>query len=123
MGHNITFLTLNPPFNCGARCQCGWSAERSTTWQKVQDQVMHHEVMVQRARAQLGSKRPTLRSQRDHYREMALDETNSQHERNLWTQLADELDQRLNDQAPPPEDQETLPFDVKGLERTRSDRT
>lgn len=119
--HRITYLNLNPPFLCGARCQCGWTAERSTTWQKIEDQIMKHDVMVQRVRAQLGSKRPSLRSQRDYYRDMANDTDNPAHERELWGKLADELDQRLNDQAPPSGDQETLPFDMKTQERTRSD--
>lgn len=119
MSHTITYLDLKPPRTHGALCKCGWRADPQVTRQAVEDEVLRHEMFVQRVRTQLRVKNPTLRSQRDHYRNMADDETIRESERRLWKQLADELDARLNDSGAEHGEQVALPFEV--ARKTRSD--
>lgn len=59
------------------------------------------EQMKQRARRGLTyGGRPSLRAQRNFYREQADNKDLSARDRRLWRQLADELDKRLNEAAP-----------------------
>lgn len=121
--HMYDWIESPPPFRYQARCNCGWTSDRQATKQAVDDQIMKHEAQVQRVRAQLGTRRPSLKSQRDYYQQMADDHTNPSGERELWQGLADELSDRLGDDVPAGQGQEALPFDVKGLKRSRSDIT
>ena len=63
----------------------------------AEDEFFKHIEMVERARLHLGTRTPSLKHQRDYYREQADDVNLPANERELWEQLADELDARLND--------------------------
>lgn len=77
-------------------CTCRWISEAGTR-QEVEDFILKHHEMVQRARAALGTRTPSLKSQRDFYAQQADDPNNSREERELWRLLARGLTARLND--------------------------
>lgn len=65
----------------------------------VEDEVLKHEENVNRARLQLGTRTPSLKSQRDYFRAMAENPNVEPRDRRLWGILADELDTRVEDPA------------------------
>lgn len=76
-----------------ARCSCkdrsgfGGKADAAAwEWEHLQD--------VQRARTAL-ARTPSLRVLRDHYLHQATDPNVDAHERHLWQQLADELENQI----------------------------
>jgi hypothetical protein len=76
--------------------------------QEVEDLSMAHDRVVESARAGLRSRTPSLKSQRDYYREKANDLSEPAGSRLLWGGLADQLDHRLNDQHQDPDAQPAL---------------
>lgn len=94
MSHKIT--TFNDgPLNKWARCRCGFTTSRYRFHDDVEDAVAKHEADVERVRLALGTRNPSLKSQRDYYRAMAEDENVAPHDRRLWANLAGELERRL----------------------------
>lgn len=86
------------------RCRCGATSGQRSTTQDVQDWAFAHDQYIARVRAGLGTKTPSLKSQRNYYREQADDTSNTEKDRSQWKRLADELDKRLNDGEPTQED-------------------
>lgn len=82
-------------------CSCLGRSPKVLIRQQVEDWWYEHRADVARARAALGTKTPSLASQRDWYVKQAADVSNSGHDRVLWQRLADELTQRLGDKAVP----------------------
>lgn len=98
MSHKITYFA-DRPLEKYARCKCGFITKRYRTVNDVEDEVMRHEANVNRARLQLGTRTPSLKSQRDHFRAMAENPNVDPHDRRQWGILADELDTRVEDPA------------------------
>lgn len=92
--HRVTYFEENP-FSHYARCKCGFLTKKHRTKQDVEDEVRKHEDAIERIRLHLGTSNPSMKSQRDYYREMAENPNIEPHDRRLWGILADELDKRL----------------------------
>lgn len=88
-----------------ARCSCGVSTGYQENLQQVEDAEMRHSEEVERIRTHLGTQSPSLQSQRNYYAEKAEDHRETEENRRLWKQLADELDHRLGSTP----EEETLP--------------
>lgn len=104
--HKIKWNFTEKPEQHWARCQCGWTSGKKATRQPVEDGVIEHHAFVDRVRAYLGTKTPSLKQQASYYRMMANDSNTPSGDRPLWDQLARELEHRLN--ATGKEDQPTL---------------
>lgn len=94
MAHSIEHFD-DVPFQNWARCRCGFTTKKCRTRQEAEDDVNKHWQEVERVRLHLGTRNPSLQSQRDYYRQMAEDENVTPHDRRLWAILADELDRRV----------------------------
>lgn len=93
--HKINYF-LDERDRHGCRCTCGWAPpDRYASRQLVEDEVIKHERNVERARAALKSRNVPLHSERDWYRERENDPNETPENRELWKQMADELDTRL----------------------------
>jgi hypothetical protein len=103
--HRVHYAGLDP--NLQARCSCKKRSEigsRST----VEDWFISHLQEIERIRAHLGSRTPSLRSQWAWFQAQAEDETNDPEDRALWGQLADELDRFISARGAPLVGQDTL---------------
>lgn len=96
--HKVTYFA-DRPLEKYARCKCGFLTKRYKNMDDVEDEVARHEANVNRARLQLGTRTPSLKSQRDYFRQMAENPNVEPRERRQWGILADELDQRVEDPA------------------------
>jgi hypothetical protein len=94
--HKVTYYS-DRPLEKFARCRCGFVTKRHKNMDDVEDEVARHEANVNRARLQLGTRTPSLKSQRDYFRMMAENPNVDPHERRQWGILADELDTRIDD--------------------------
>lgn len=109
VSHKITRLRYGdkPPYLHGGRCKCGgFSGKVEHEW-AVDDWWRVHLSYVEKVKAYLGTRTPTLTAQRDYYRLMSEDQSVPEKERDLWKQLAEELDHRVNDG---PEKSEQVPL-------------
>jgi len=98
--HTVTYHDLQGGlFKYQAACRCGWRSEKRVSRQQVEDEVMNHHVHIERVKAHLGGRTPSLQSQYDYYRERAEDPKEDETARRLWKQLADELGHRLGRSA------------------------
>lgn len=81
-----------------AICTCrAQSSSYDHRWE-AQDWEFSHLNLVERVRTHLShGKTPSLKSQRDYYREKEVDPNTPKDDRVWWKQWADELDHRLND--------------------------
>lgn len=99
--HKITWHRLEGGIaKHAAVCRCGWRSSKQTVLQVVEDEVLKHGEEVERLRAWLGTRTPSLKAQYDYYKEKAEDPSESESARALWKQLAQELSVRLNINAP-----------------------
>jgi hypothetical protein len=80
-----------------AQCKCGANSGWRTTRQQAEDWATTHQQSIQRVLASLRRGTVGLARERDYYREKAQEHGLSPEERQLWQQLSDELDQRLNE--------------------------
>lgn len=98
--HIFTYFEVSnmTPTRHYARCTCGHVTDRHVQKQVVEDETMKHLEYIERVKAHLGTRNPSLKSQRDYYRDQA--ENGTPELRRLWKQLADELSDRLGDNAP-----------------------
>lgn len=81
-----------------ARCKCGETTGYKDTLQQVEDAEMAHLRHIARVRATLGGGRtPSLADQRDYFEKMAEDHHQTDEQRRLWRQLADEMTKRVGD--------------------------
>lgn len=77
-----------------SRCSCGHYTGFKETRQEREDAEIKHHDNVERIRAHLSTRDPSLVQQRDYYRLMSVEDPEESNRR-LWQQLADELDRRL----------------------------
>lgn len=90
-----------------AICSCRGSSSFFDHRWEADDWRLTHLTLVERVRTHLNHGRePSLKAQRDYFRNQANDPLTPSSDRALWKQLADELDGRLNDA--PPEEQTQL---------------
>ena len=93
MSHHVTTL-LGSGDSWQAKCSCRWrSPVRSRA--EAEAAMDKHSGEVSRARAWLRVRTPSLRTMRDYYRKEADNPDWSPEERELWSQLADELEPRI----------------------------
>lgn len=99
MSHKMTHLQVgnSQPFKHAARCKCGqYSGPLDQKWE-VDDWVREHHAKIEVIKAYLGTKTPTLKSQRDYYLMMSENPEVVASDREMWKLLADELGKRVND--------------------------
>jgi hypothetical protein len=96
--HKITYYDEHP-YQKWATCRCGFRTKVLTTRHGVEDEVLKHDADVQRMRLNLGTRNPSLKSQRDYFRSMAENPNVAPRDRRLWGMLADELDARVENPA------------------------
>jgi hypothetical protein len=77
-----------------AECTCKQNSKLGTR-QDAEDWIIRHHTEVQRARAHLMGRNPSLANQYGYYRKREADPNISEEDRRLWKQLADELEPRL----------------------------
>lgn len=103
------------PIQYRAFCSClmnsGWFNFR---WQ-AEDWIRVHDELVNRVRAHLRNRTPSIRDQFNWYTKQSEDENNSAEERALWHQLAEEIRYRLSGTT----DQDALPFEVEYSRKQR----
>jgi hypothetical protein len=97
-GHRITYLEAMDG-KCQARCSCKAKSTFGSRADADEWTYRHHE-LVEQVKAHLGSKTPSLRSQRDWFRLQADDPENTRDDRDLWRQLADEVDRHMASKVP-----------------------
>jgi len=97
------------------RCTCGerfgTEDEPLRNKQAVEDATFHHHREVEVKRAKISGRQPNLETTYQHYREQADDPQNSERDRALWAQLADEIADRLGLNAPAYDEPELPLFD------------
>lgn len=100
-GHKVTIVPVKDNQWLG-RCSCRATGKITADHWEATKWTMKHLAEIERVRIH-ASGTPSMKDQRDYYRERAGDEGLDEHERALWSQLADELDHRLGDVGPRPE--------------------
>jgi len=90
-----------------AICKCGARSTYTSDRGAIDEWIFHHEALVEQVKAHLGSRTPSLKSQRDWFMSQADNTENSTDDRDLWRQLADEVDRHLTSRTPVRQD-ETL---------------
>lgn len=98
--HKIDYYA-DRPLEKYARCKCGFVTKFYKNMDDVEDEVRGHMLAIERLKLQLGTRTPSVKSQRDYFRKMAENEHISPKDRRLWGILADELDQRIGDDVTP----------------------
>lgn len=104
-----------------ARCSCRFQTKSHQHRWQVEDEVREHLTLIERVKSYLGTKNPTLKSQRDYYLERAEDPDETPANRRLWLQLAEELTPRVK-----PTKGETVDepmFHMEPIEKKAGDRT
>lgn len=92
--HRITYFTTTSAVYASCSCR-GWSSAHYPTRQAVEDEAFRHIRNVEKARAAQRSSSPSMSRMRDYYRRQVDDPNTPPHDRAIWAQMADELDQRL----------------------------
>jgi len=99
MGHKTTVEELEGwPKTYVARCSCRFIGKQTQHKWEAEDEQRQHDEKVQRVLALLRPRNHTaslVRSERDYYLERAADPDESEANRRLWQQLADELTPRI----------------------------
>jgi hypothetical protein len=80
-----------------ARCACRQISKRVPMRWQAEDWEREHLDYIEKVKAHLGTRTPSLKSQRDYYRSKAEDPSVSAAEREQWAMLADGLDRRVGD--------------------------
>jgi hypothetical protein len=120
MNHKVTIFTRDWDDLVKPKCACRHESLKWITRGDAQEWEFHHLQQVERAKAALSNREPSMKNQRDHYRRMELDPETSEHDRNLWRIMREELDHRLNDQHPV--EQEPL-FEIEEKTRAKSSKS
>lgn len=89
VSHHITTV-IGADDSWQAKCTCRWRSPVTDRPDAVAAQDKH-DAEVARTRAHLRTSTPSLRNVRDYYQRQADDPANTEDERALWRQLADEL--------------------------------
>ena len=90
--HRVTYIGALD--RCQARCSCEKRSEIGSRGD-VEEWHFRHTQEVERIRAHLGSRNPSLKSQRDWFVLQAENTDNSYDDRTLWRQLAEEVDRHI----------------------------
>jgi hypothetical protein len=98
--HKVTY-GADRDGNVTARCDCTFKAKPDPRRWRVEDQVIAHRENVERMKAALSRSTPGLKSQARYFRKMADDPEIPKSERELWDQLAVELEQRIAEKSLP----------------------
>jgi hypothetical protein len=77
-----------------AECSCRQNSKLGTRTD-AEDWIVRHHQQVQQARAHLMGRNPSLYNQYTYFRRQEQDPANSEEDRVLWKQLADEIQVRL----------------------------
>lgn len=95
--HRVTIIGSTD--RCQARCSC---KQKSPIGDRgiAEGWWYAHRVEVERIRAHLGTRNPSLKSQRDWFVKQAEDTENDPDDRALWRQLAEEIDRFVARKAP-----------------------
>lgn len=95
--HRVSFLGSGD--RSQARCFC---KQKSPIGDRGSIELWwyEHQEEVARIRAHLGTRNPSLKSQRDWFITQAENTDNPHDDRELWRQLADELDRFIAKKAP-----------------------
>lgn len=102
MTHQVKHYWTNEDKKNQVICTCGARSPWTDTSSMARDWFdIVHVFEVEQLRASLGTRTPSLSSQRDYYQKMADDPRHSEGDRRLWHQLADELSLRVNNGVPP----------------------
>lgn len=103
--HKVHYAGWDP--NLQARCSC---KKRSPVGPRsqVEDWFTTHLQEIERIRAHLGTRSPSLKTQYAWFAAQADDEANDPEDRVLWRQLADELDRFIAARSAPLLPQDTL---------------
>lgn len=103
--HRVHYAGLHP--NLQARCSCG---KKSPIGSRADCDAwcFAHNREVERIRAYLGTRNPTLKSQHAWFCQQADDDDNDPDDRALWRQLADELGAFIEHKNAPPLEQDAL---------------
>lgn len=109
MSHKVRYFVIGePPLERHkASCKCPWESDRLPSQQEAEDAYLAHLKDVERIRAGLGTKTPSMKSQAAYYRQKADDPQTPEKDRPIWEQLAGELERRLGSR-PRYEDQQPL---------------
>lgn len=99
--HKVRYAGLEP--NLQARCSC---TKRSAIGSRADVDTWYyaHLQEVERVRAYLGTRSPTLKSQHAWFCLQAEDTDNDPDDRALWRQLADEIQAFLSSREQVPQD-------------------
>lgn len=103
--HRITIV--GDRLQCMARCSCKKQSPM-TNRANVEEWIFTHHQDIERIRARLGGRSPSLTNQRDWFRQQAEDPSNPAEDRRLWKQLADEVDAFVSTRTGPPKGQLAL---------------
>jgi hypothetical protein len=103
--HHVRLVLIGDQWQ--ARCSCKQRSPVGDRGDAETWDYMHHQE-IERIRAQLGGRTPSLKSQREWFLQQADNEDNPSEDRALWRQLADELEHFLVDRTRPPGEQLAL---------------
>lgn len=103
---NHRFVVVGDRLMCRAKCSCGKSSPMSNRGD-IEEWMFTHKQEIERIRTHLGTRNPTLKTQRDWFLYQAQNTDNEHDDRVLWQRLADEIDAFVLDKRPPM-DQATL---------------
>jgi hypothetical protein len=84
---------------CQARCSCKKQSPVGPRGD-VDEWIHRHNEEIQRIRAHLGGRSPSLKKQHEWFIKQAEDPENAPADRELWRQLADEIERHLARNAP-----------------------
>jgi|SRR5262245_27551973 len=116
MIHHVEQVTKDDLFR--AICTCGATSGPRFAKAEAHEWEDQHRKLVERARAHLRDRAPSLKDQHHYYRERAADPHETPANRALWQMLADGLASRIG----PPEKDQPLEIDVTYTPRHRNGR-
>lgn len=95
--HRLTIRHLDHQYR--AVCECRATSTYGTR-QEAEDWGIKHLEQIQKVRAHLRGRTPSLATQLAWFNEQADNPNNSARDRELWRQLADELEHRIRSDEP-----------------------
>lgn len=93
MEHRTSVVELHTGW--AGRCTCKAKGPSTPAYSAAEDWGYRHLVDVERTRAHLRDRAPSIKDQYDYYRQMEHDSATVPHEAALWKILADGLEHRL----------------------------
>lgn len=96
---NHKFTVIGNTDRCQARCACKQKSPIGNRGD-AESWMYAHLQEIERTRARLGTRTPTLKTQHAWFVQQAENTDNEYDDRVLWRQLADETERHLNRQVP-----------------------